>query len=47
MHATHRRGGIRPISEITALMREGARHPQACDPDDLRRRSEKAATKSR
>lgn len=41
------RGGIRPIGEITALMREGARHPQAYDQGDLRRRSEQAAANGR
>jgi sulfofructose kinase len=36
------RGGIRAVSEITTLMREGARHPQAYDPAELRRQSGQA-----
>jgi sugar/nucleoside kinase (ribokinase family) len=41
------RGGIRPISEITALMREGTRHAPAYEQGDLRRRSEQAAARGR
>lgn len=41
------RGGIRPVSEITTLMREGARHPAAYDQDELRHKSEQAAASGR
>ena len=41
------RGGIRPVSEIAALMCQGARHPHAYDPGDLRRGSEQAAARGR
>lgn len=41
------RGGIRPISEIEALMRGGPRHPQAYDSSDLVRLSERAAANGR
>jgi sulfofructose kinase len=41
------RGGIRPIREIHALMREGARHPRAYDADKLRILSRRAAANGR
>jgi sugar/nucleoside kinase (ribokinase family) len=41
------RGGIRPVSEITTLIREGARHPQVYDPVELRRTSEQTGTVDR
>jgi len=45
--ASGARGGIRPIREIEALMREGRRYPQAYDSNDLRRLSDRVAANGR
>ncbi len=41
------RGGIKPISEIAALVSNGTRHPSAYQPEELARRSEQAASRTR
>jgi sulfofructose kinase len=40
------RGGIRPVSEIEALVRDGRRHPEAFDSMDLQEHAARAASAS-